>query len=91
MRTLPGAVRMVRAPFAPLFSTRRFAHASLLVIGTLLAPGRRTVAAAIRVLGRETSGQFQSYPQVLSRARWCTCHGCQRTQRSDSQHPPCLF
>lgn len=49
MRTLPCAVRMVPAPFAPLFSMRRFAHASLLVIGTLLAPGRRTVAAAIRV------------------------------------------
>lgn len=72
MRTLPCAVRQVLAPFAPLFSTRVFRHAVLLVIGSILAPGRRTVTAALRMLGLEASLQFQNYHRVLSRARWCT-------------------
>jgi hypothetical protein len=70
MRALPCTVRSVLAPFAPLFSARVFRHAVLLVIGTLLAPGRRTVTAALRVLGLDASTTFQNYHRVLSRARW---------------------
>ena len=70
MRSLPCAVRSVLAPFAPLFSARVFRHAVLLAIGTLLVPGRRTVTAALRALGQDTSATFQNYHRVLSRARW---------------------
>ncbi len=70
MRALPCAVRSVLAPFAPLFSGRVFRHALLLVLGTLLVPGRRTVTAALRVLGLDASSTFQNYHRVLSRARW---------------------
>jgi hypothetical protein len=38
--------------------------------GTLLAPGRRTVAAALRVLGLAQGRRFERYHRVLSRARW---------------------
>ncbi|HEV2130438.1 MAG TPA: transposase [Longimicrobiaceae bacterium] len=71
MRMLPCAIRQVLAPFAPLFSTRVFGHAVLLLIGSILAPGRRTVTAALRMLGLEASLQFQNYHRVLNRARWC--------------------
>jgi hypothetical protein len=72
MRTLCCVVRPVLAPFAPLFSARVFRHAVLLVIGTLLAPARRTVTAALRMLGRERSRGYQNFHRVLNRARWCT-------------------
>ncbi len=65
MRTLPCAVRQVLAPFAPLFSTRVFRHAVLLVIGSILAPGRRTVTAALRMLRLKASLQFQNYHRGL--------------------------
>src|SRR5678815_3064370 len=56
--------------FAPLFSRRVFALAQVLLIGSILTPGRRTVYAALRVMGREQTPHFQNYPRVLSRAQW---------------------
>jgi hypothetical protein len=38
--------------------------------GALLAPARRTVAAALRVLGLARCKQFHRYHRVLSQARW---------------------
>ncbi len=43
------------------FTARVFRHAVLLVIGSILAPGRRTVTAALRMLGLEASSQVQNY------------------------------
>jgi hypothetical protein len=40
------------------------------VVGALLAPGKRTVTAVLRVMGLSQEGQFQKYPRVLNRARW---------------------
>jgi hypothetical protein len=48
-----------------------------LVTGTLLVPGRRTVTAALRVLGLDASPRFQNYHRVLSRARWSARHAAQ--------------
>ncbi len=42
------------------------------MIGTILATGPRTVAAALRVLGLSTDADFQTYHRVLNRARWCS-------------------
>jgi DDE superfamily endonuclease len=42
----------------------------LLVVGALLAPGKRTVTAVLRVMGRSQERQFQKYQRVLNRARW---------------------
>jgi hypothetical protein len=41
-----------------------------LVVGALLAPGRRTVTAVLRVMGRSQERHFQNYHRVLNRARW---------------------
>jgi hypothetical protein len=42
----------------------------VLLVGTLLARGRRTVAAALRQTGHGEDGHFSHYHQVLNRARW---------------------
>lgn len=61
--------------FAPLFTQPTFGNARRLLIGALLAPGRRTVAAALRISGLEAQRTFQNYHRVLSRARWNALHG----------------
>jgi hypothetical protein len=60
----------VLAPFAPLFSTRVWRHAQVLLTGALLAPAQRTVTAALRVTGLAQLPQFHRYHRVLSRDRW---------------------
>ena len=47
MPTLPPTMLALLAPFAPLCSERVWCHALVLVAGTLLAPGRRTVCACL--------------------------------------------
>src|SRR5918992_6253232 len=58
------------ATFAPAFTARTFARALLLLHGTLLAVGPRTVTAALRAVGRGDDPAFGTYHRVLSRARW---------------------
>jgi hypothetical protein len=70
MSPLPPTVAAVLAAFAPLFSRRVWAHAQALVVGALLAPAQRTVAAALRATGRADVPQFHRYHRVLSHARW---------------------
>src|SRR5215210_2313100 len=70
MRTLPPKMVQVLAPFAPLFSRRDWQHAQLLLVGAILAPGRRTVSAALRAMGLDQQKRFHRYHRVLSHARW---------------------
>ena len=70
MRTLPAIMIGVLAPFAPLFSARVFEHVQILVAGAILAPGKRTVASALRAMGLDQESNFCRYHRVLSRARW---------------------
>ena len=58
------------APFAPLFSRRVFGHVQVLLAGAILAPGKRTVASALRAMGLDQEKRFHRYHRVLSRARW---------------------
>jgi hypothetical protein len=58
------------APFAPLFRRRVWPYALVLVVGTLLAPGKRTVTAALRIMGLAHTRRFERYHRVLNRARW---------------------
>jgi DDE superfamily endonuclease len=57
-------------PFATCFTAAIWHHVLVLVAGTLLAPGRRTVAAALRVMGVDQTASFAVYHRVLSAARW---------------------
>lgn len=70
MPTLPDNIIAVLAAFAPLFSAPAFAHAQVLLAGAILTPGKRTVTAALRVMGLATEVHFQNYHRVLSRDRW---------------------
>jgi DDE superfamily endonuclease len=70
MPTLPPAMLALLAPFAPLFRRRVWPSAVVLVVGTLLAPGKRTVTAALRVMGLAHTRRFERYHRVLNRARW---------------------
>ena len=42
----------------------------MLVAGAILAPGKRTVASALRAMGLDQEKRFHRYHRVLSRARW---------------------
>ena len=70
MPTLPPAMLRLLAPFAPHFSQRVWCHALVLVAGTILAAGRRTVTAALRVMGLAQDPRFERYHRVLNRAHW---------------------
>ncbi len=70
MQTLPTKMLYLLSPFALLFSERVWSHAQVLLAGTILAPGKRTVAAAMRVMGLGHLRQFHRYHRVLSRAVW---------------------
>jgi hypothetical protein len=61
----------ILAAFAPLFSPSVWPHARTLVVGTLLAPGKRTVTSALRILGLAQEKHFANYHRVLNRATWC--------------------
>ncbi len=70
MRDLPAAIVHVLRPFEWVFSERVWEWAKVLVVGAILAPGKRTVSSALRVMGLGTERQFQNYHRVLNRARW---------------------
>jgi hypothetical protein len=70
MSTLPEMMIRLLAPCVPLFSTRVWKHGEVLVAGAILAPGRRTVSAALRVMGFGQERPFQRSHRVLNRAIW---------------------
>jgi DDE superfamily endonuclease len=70
MRTLPPKMVQALAPFTPLFSKRVWRHAQLLLVGAILAPGRRTVSSTLRAMGLDQEKQFHRYHRVLNRASW---------------------
>jgi hypothetical protein len=70
VRTLPPTMVQALAPFAPLFSKRVWQHAQLLLVGAILAPGRRTVTSALCAMGLDQQKRFHRYHRVLSRASW---------------------
>jgi DDE superfamily endonuclease len=77
MPPLPEAIILVLAPFTPLFSQRVWCHAQVLLLGALLAPGARTVTAALRVMGLSGERHFTNYHRVLNRATWSALRGSQ--------------
>jgi hypothetical protein len=70
MLTLPKKIIHVLRQFEEIFSERVWEWAKVLLIGAILAPGERTVAAILRVMGQQDEKQFQNYHRVLSRANW---------------------
>jgi hypothetical protein len=57
-------------PFRCHFTAACWRHVLVLVCGSLLAPGRRTVTAALRVMGLGEVAGFAVYHRVLSQGHW---------------------
>ena len=72
MPSLPAEMIVLLAPFTQLFSDRVWLHAQVLVVGALLAPGKRTVTSCLRVMGLSGERHFTNYHRVLNRAQWST-------------------
>ena len=70
MRTLPAMMLHLLNPFMPLFSRRVWPYVQVLLAGAILAPGKRTVSAALRVMGLGQTRHFQRYHRLLNRATW---------------------
>jgi len=65
----PEVVQLLSV-FAIAFTAPTFAKALVLTYGTILAPGRRTVTAALRAMGLADEKRFEKYHRVLNRDRW---------------------
>lgn len=68
--SLPEEISAVLNVFQSLFTAPTWSKVPLLVAGTLLARGRRTVAAALRQMGHSEDKYFSQYHHVLNRAQW---------------------
>ena len=77
MYTIPKIFETLIEPYCQLFSARVWHHAQVLLVGAILSPMQRTVAAAMRVMGLSESRHFINYHRVLSRAVW---RGCKASQ-----------
>ena len=70
MLVLPNEIMTLLSMFAPVFSEQIFEWVKVLVGGSVLSPNKRTVTAALRVMGLSEEGQYQNYHRVLSRGTW---------------------
>ena len=70
MSELPNAIITVLAIFQPLFSRPVWKNAQLLLLGAILCPRERTIAAILRVLGLSNEKKFDRFHWVLSAANW---------------------
>jgi DDE superfamily endonuclease len=68
--SLPISIIQVLQHFRPAFTLPTWHKVQLLVVGTLLARGRRTVTAALKQMGLHQDQHFTLYHQVLNRACW---------------------
>ena len=71
MLHLPIWMITVLGEFAPaIYAMSTWYKIEVLVTGAILAPGKRTVSAVLRVMGLKDDGKYAQYHQVLSRAVW---------------------
>jgi DDE superfamily endonuclease len=69
-RLVPASLALWMQPFREGFTAPTWEHVLVLIVGSILTPGRRTVAAALRVVGFEQAMEFANYHRVLNRNRW---------------------
>jgi hypothetical protein len=72
MFTPSNLIIQLLATFAVTMTAPTFANALVLIYGAILAPGRRTVASALRVMGLNEETNSCKFHRILSRARWST-------------------
>jgi len=70
MLTLPKKYDTLFSACAPIFNKRVWPQVLVLVVGAILAPGKRTVTSVLQVMGLSGDKHFQNYHRLLSRAVW---------------------
>jgi hypothetical protein len=70
MPTPPVELIQLVSTFAVAFTAPAFAKAIVLLYGTILTPGRRTVAAALRAVSLPDAEHFTNYHRLLNRDQW---------------------
>jgi hypothetical protein len=70
MDSLSCSILTVLLPFSVLFSKPSWKKALILLLGTLLYTGKRTVCAALRAMGLERQAVFSNYRHLLNRVEW---------------------
>lgn len=70
MLILPEPIMTLLIPFKPLFQQPTWIKGQILFMGAIMATGKRTVTAALRVMGLSDEPHFSNYHQVLNRAVW---------------------
>src|SRR3954447_14094373 len=74
MPTLPAELAFIILAFRPLFSQRVWGCVQILLIGAILAPGKRTVTSVLCVMGLSDEAHFQNDHRALNRAVWSCRH-----------------
>ena len=67
MLLLPNALHKVLLPFSCLFTRPTWQKVQVLLVGTILTPRKRTVTAALWVMGLAQHNSFAKFHQVLNR------------------------
>ncbi len=67
---VPDILRSWLAVLQHCFTALSWEHVLVIVMGAVLAPGKRTITACLRMTGRSEAVNFASYHQLLNRARW---------------------
>jgi len=67
---VPDSLTAWMQPFRDAFTAPTWRLVLVLVMGAILIPGRRTVAAALRVMGLGQISNFTKFHRVLNGARW---------------------
>ena len=71
MVSLPIWMITIMTEFGPaIYEMSTWYKIEVLVAGAILATGKRTVSAALRVMGLSQERDYAKYHQVLSRAVW---------------------
>jgi hypothetical protein len=70
MDSLSTTILSVFLPFSKLFSKPSWKKAQILLLGTLLCVGKRTVCSALRMVGLGSEPGFSKYHHLLNRTEW---------------------
>lgn len=72
MRTLPAKIlHLLKTRLCHCFrGAYGRPYVQILLAGAILAPAKRTLSGALRVMGLGQTKQFQRYHRVLNRATW---------------------
>jgi len=66
---VPDSLRSWLGVLQPCFTALNWERVLVIIMGAVLAPGKRTITACLRVTGRVEAGDFASYHQLLNWAR----------------------